>query len=345
MAAGARSAPAPLALRDVVGFLSRPDAYLQRPPTVDVRETHLSYVFLLPADVYKMKKPLAHEYGDLRTLDARANNCRVEVALNRRLAPAVYLGVVAVTQAHDGALALNGSGPVVEWLVHMKRLPEAAMLDNLILRGGLRPADVAALAERLGEFFTQQRGVEISISSEQYNAQLRQQLEAGAVLFARPGFGLDGTRCCAVHDALRRYLDDGRDLAARVQAGCIVEGHGDLRPEHVCLVPAPVIIDCLEFSRDLRLLDPFDEIAFLGLECARLGAAWVGPALRRSIEARLRDHPPAHLSAFYTGLRACVRARLALAHLLEPTPQRANEWVPLAREYLAGADRACAELD
>lgn len=335
------SAVASVSLRDIVAFLSRPDTYRQFPSTIEVRETHLSFVFLSPTDVYKMKKPVAHAYGDLRNLDARGINCRAEVQLNRRLAPAVYLGVVAVTQETDGALALNGSGQVVEWLVHMQRLPEAAMLDYLILHGALQPAAVTALADRLGEFFAQQGGVDIT--SECYRAQLRQQLEISVQLLARSEFGL-AAAASAVHAALSRYLDDGRELAARVDAGRIIEGHGDLRPEHVCLSTPPVIIDCLEFSRDLRLLDPFDEIAFLSLECARLGAAWVAPLLQRSIEARLHDHPPASLSAFYAALRACVRARLAVAYLLEPAPRRVQEWVPLARDYLACAESACPAL-
>ena len=104
-------AVASVSLHDTVAFLSRPDAYRRYPSTIEVRETHLSFVFLSPTDVYKMKKPIAHAYGDLRNLDARGINCRAEVQLDRRLAPAVYLGVVAVTQETEGALALRfGTG-------------------------------------------------------------------------------------------------------------------------------------------------------------------------------------------------------------------------------------------
>jgi aminoglycoside phosphotransferase family enzyme len=338
-----RSSAQPVTLADKVRFLNRPESYPENPAAVELRETHMSYVFLTPTQAFKMKKPIANGWVDLRTLEARDANSRSEVQLNRRLAPNVYLGVVALTESGSGSLALGGEGRVVEWLVHMHRLPATAMLDHLILHGLLRPADIEAVAGRLGDFFAAQASVEVGI--DRYIGQLRQQLETSMKLLARPQFGLPDATVQTVHVALVRFIDDGTDLAARVQAHRIVDGHGDLRPEHVCVRVPPVVIDCLEFSRELRLLDPFDEIAFLALECARLGAPWVGPMLRQSVQARLDDHPPARLIAFYTALRACIRARLAMAHLLEPEPRTPSRWLPLARDYLARAEREGAALD
>jgi aminoglycoside phosphotransferase family enzyme len=123
-------------------------------------------------------------------------------------------------------------------------------------------------------------------------------------------------------------------LEDRVKHGRIVEGHGDLRPEHICLSYPPVIIDCLEFSRAFRLVDPFDELTFLALECERLDAAWIGERLIERCADGLRDQPLPRLLEFYWTYRACLRARLALAHLLEPDPREPWKWVPLANRYL-----------
>ena len=343
MRAGTHLARVPATLADKVRFLSEPGSDRERPVAVELRETHMSYVFLTPAAVYKMKKPITTADVDFRTLDARGANCRTEVQLNRRLAPHVYLGVVALTETCAGDLALEGDGEVVEWLVHMVRLPAARMLDHLILHNVLLPHDVSAVGRRLGEFFAAQPAVEIS--TDRYVEQLRRQLEIGIRLLVRPQFALPPTTLATVHSALSRFLDDGIELCARVRARRIVEGHGDLRPEHVCLLTPPAVIDCLEFSRDLRLVDPFDEIAFLDLECSRLGAPWVGPSLRHTIEQRLQDHPPARLIAFYTALRACIRAHLTAAHLLDPEPRTPAKWLPLARDYLTRAEQACAALN
>ena len=107
-------------------------------------------------------------------------------------------------------------------------------------------------------------------------------------------------------------------LNLRVEAGAFLEGHGDLRPEHVCLIAPPVVIDCPEFNRDMRLVDPFDEIAFLDLECEILGAPWIGQKVLDICQRELSARLPDGLFAFYRSARALLRARLALAHLIEP---------------------------
>ena len=106
----------------------------------------------------------------------------------------------------------------------------------------------------------------------------------------------------------RKLLEQRPELFdERAQAGRIIEAHGDLRPEHICLEAEPQIIDCLEFSRELRILDPADELAFLALECERLGA----PAFAATIfETYTEDHgrcaasAPARLLSKLSRLRA-----------------------------------------
>jgi aminoglycoside phosphotransferase family enzyme len=154
-----------------------------------------------------------------------------------------------------------------------------------------------------------------------------------------PAFDLDGARItdtlCLIDDVL---ANDAAMLMARVEAGRVVEGHGDLRPEHVCLNTPPVIIDCLEFNRELRLVDPVDELMFLGLECKRLGDGWIGATLFERYSARLGDTPPTALLDFYWRYRACLRARLSLVHILERDTRDPGKWLPLAGQYLALAE-------
>ncbi len=131
-------------------------------------------------------------------------------------------------------------------------------------------------------------------------------------------------------------------LEQRVTGGRIVEGHGDLRPEHVCLTDPPVVIDCLEFSEELRTMDPVDEIVFLGLECEALGAPWVQDVLMAEMVRRSSDRPPVAVMSFYRAYRAFLRARQSLAHLLVPVPREPAKWMPKARIYLRIAERALA---
>jgi aminoglycoside phosphotransferase family enzyme len=148
-----------------------------------------------------------------------------------------------------------------------------------------------------------------------------------------PAFALTGAKPAldALDAALSQHAPLLRDRAA---GGHVVEGHGDLRPEHVCLLQPPVVIDALEFNPSLRQVDPCDELGFLGLECEMAGAAWIGPRLMAACAAALGDAPPAALPQLYTAYRAQLRARLALAHLLEPQPRTPYKWAPLAQRYL-----------
>ncbi len=331
-----RTAPT---VNDKVRFLARPGTYTPAPPRVEIVETHMSWVFLAGDRVYKFKKPVRCSFLDFSSLEQRKVNCEDELRLNRRLAPDAYLGIRALRQQPDGGLSLDGAGHVVEWLVEMRRLPEDLTLESMIGNGRLTPDDIDRVCDVLVGFYGALPPVGMSATDfiDQFEAEHAQT----RTMLVDPNFGLDGPRVTALLDDYSAAFEAARPLLVeRVQAGRIVEGHGDLRPEHVFLTEPPAIIDCLEFSRRLRLLDPFEEIAFLGLECARLGADWVFGQLRQRVAEGLDDPVPSVLLSFYWRYRALLRARLALAHLTEPIVRKPNKWRPQARDYAALAEQA-----
>jgi aminoglycoside phosphotransferase family enzyme len=179
---------------------------------------------------------------------------------------------------------------------------------------------------------TRSRG---DISPSAYVQQFAREHAINEAVFSDPRFDLDGAEASKALDRVRRGLEqDATSLEQRAEQGCIVEGHGDLRPEHICLSDPPVIIDCLEFSHALRLVDPFDELGYLTLECEIIDAGWVGERIIEGCAQGLRDRPSLALLNFYWTYRACLRARIALVHLLEANPRTPEKWVPLARRYL-----------
>ena len=127
-------------------------------------------------------------------------------------------------------------------------------------------------------------------------------------------------------------------MERRAIDGRIVEGHGDLRPEHVCVESPPVIFDRLEFSRAFRLIDPADELAFLAMECERLGAPQVETELFGAYRRVTGDYPPPSLVYFYKVQRACLRARLAIWHLHDLPKSVWPRWRAVAEEYLRLAE-------
>jgi aminoglycoside phosphotransferase family enzyme len=112
-----------------------------------------------------------------------------------------------------------------------------------------------------------------------------------------------------------------------------------MRPEHVFLLDPPVVIDCLEFDAGLRRVDPFDEVAYLGLECDMAGDPTIGARLHARLVAAGLCAPPAALMRLYVASRALLRARLSVAHLFDEHPRDAARWRPLAALYLQRAER------
>lgn len=228
---------------------------------------------------------------------------------------------------------------MTDWLVKMRRLPTDRMLDRAIEQGTVTRIEVEAVADALAAFYEEVEPADLT--PQEFVAGFVEGLAESETVLIMPQFDLPQATVSMVLKAAQDFIAASSGLLMdRVQQGHVVEGHGDLRPEHVCLMDPPVIIDCLEFNRRLRLVDPFDELTYLGLECERLGASWIGTILAD----RHNDAPSDRLLAFYTVYRACLRARLALAHLLEPEPRKPEKWVPLARQYLAIAEQASSRM-
>jgi aminoglycoside phosphotransferase family enzyme len=329
-------------LADVVEFLRRPDSYPEPVGAVEAIETHMSWVFLAGMHAYKLKKPGHRERMDYRTPAARRRACHAELRLNRRLAPAVYLGVVALLETRTGQLALRGEGTRIDWLVRMRRLPDSESLQAQLGAGALAPDAARRIVGRFAEY--QRHAHRARWTALAYRRRLLGTIGLAARELVRPEFGLDERAIARVRDALRHFVASRAAwLDERVAAGRIVDGHGDLRPEHVYSTASGVLfVDCLEFDRDLRLRDPVDELAFLALECERLGRPDFGAELFEAWSASAGERVPPALLEFYQARNAFVRARIAAWHVGDPDCGPPEPWRARAREYLARA-LACME--
>lgn len=322
------------------GWLARPGAYAEPTTRVETIETHISYVFLTDCSVYKLKKPVRFEFLDFSSPELRERACREEVRLNRRLAPQVYRGVRAVTRTTAGDFEFDGRGPIVDWVVEMQRLPAERMLDERLRSGTLGDEEVRRLAEFLAEFYV--AASPLAVLPDDYTAHLRQHVRANrADLVAAE---LDASSAAAVrrvHTAQLRLICGEPELfCARIRDGRIVDGHGDLRPEHVALIDPPAVFDCLEFSAELRQIDVVDELCFLAMECERLGAPAVGECVLEAYRRRSGDQPPHAVVTFYKSYRACVRAKVAALRARQLAGKLRDEQLRFAASYLAAAERA-----
>jgi aminoglycoside phosphotransferase family enzyme/predicted kinase len=322
--------------------MNDPSSYPEHPISVQVIETHISWVFLTDRYAYKLKKPVRFEFLDFSKAELRRRACQDELRLNRRLAPDVYVDVLPITQDPRGLLELNGCGQEVDWVVKMRRLPAQTALDVLLRENRLRPEDAESIAKHLTNFYA--KLFPKPLSSDDYRQALDRHIRAnGAALV--DSIPAERSRLRRIQGAQLRYLNVRAELINdRVATGRIVDGHGDLRPEHIYLDDRPIVIDCIEFSDELRTVDIADELSFLSMECQRLGDGRVGEVVISQYQRVCEDEIPEALLAFYAGYRALVRAKVALLRDQQLTGRVAQPSADLIRQYVDLADSYAEKL-
>ena len=326
----------------IVKWLRQPGTYAERPAHVDCVETHISWVFLTDRFAYKLKKPVRFDFVDFSTTLLRRVACEDEIRLNRRLAPNVYLDVLPIT-SDAGQLNFGGKGSTVDWVVKMRRLPADRSLDGLIRSGNLIEVDVHQIGSLLSEFY--QHVPPLSLRTDDYRHEIEEHVRGNRHELIDARHGLDQNvikRTCELQLRLLQLQPDLLDN--RVRDGRIVEGHGDLRPEHIYMASLPIVIDCIEFDTRLRRLDVLDELSFLWMECAALGADWVGDQIIGHYLEDSGDEPPTELLYFYKSYRACVRAKVHALRAAQLAVHVRQAALADAESYLRLADGYSRQL-
>jgi predicted kinase len=205
-------------------------------------------------------------------------------------------------------------------------------------QGRLQPEHIEHLARKLVDFYRSLPSLKVSptVYRERCRAHVQDNLrELSAVRHHLPLGVVE-----RVHGfQLQVIALSPETLENRALEGRIVEGHGDLRPEHICLGEQPVVFDCIEFSREFRELDVADELAFLGAECDFLGAGWASTKLLDLYMQDSADRPPRELIDFYKAYRACVRAKVAALRAEQVAGEQRAAAANEAARHLEWADR------
>ncbi|WP_176736987.1 AAA family ATPase [Oligoflexus tunisiensis] len=299
--------------RAVQAFLSEPASYPDPTQKVERRETHISEVYLTDQWAYKIKKPLTLAFLDYGSLEARHAACRAELDLNRRFSRDIYQDVVSINQNDEGSLQFNGPGPVVEYAVKMRRIPDDRLMDQRLLHNNFSEADRERLITFLAACY--RKAPLVAIDPFAYWQRLQGLIaeNRSSLYESALHVNTDPHPWLSLCSSQNLFMQVHRDrMLGRVEAGHVIEGHGDLRPEHIVLEGQVALIDGIEFNHDLRVLDQADELSFLAMECAVMGHAELGATLRLRVLEQLQDHAPRELLAFYESYRALVRAKVRL---------------------------------
>ncbi len=338
-------------MNDLQGFeeicraMSVPAFYPHPVENVDRRETHISVVFLTGEWAYKLKKPMDFGFLDYTSLEARRRMCGLEVSLNQRLARGVYAGVVPICR-RSGGFAFGDSGEIAEYAVKMRQLPDEASLMSMLARGTVEPARMEMLGEHLGRFYASGgrnpaldeygRAEVVSFNTEENFRQLEPFV---GPLIRRHPFDF-------VKQSSRGFFRDrSRLFARRIEEGRILDGHGDLRAEHVYFLDGIEIIDCIEFNERFRYGDAAADLAFLHMDVERLGRPDLSLPLLDGYVRVCGDLGMYSVLDFYACYRALVKLKVSCLTWGElEEGARKEEMVARAEQYLGMAFRYAVQF-
>lgn len=340
----------------VLAQLARPGAYPEDPSAlggVEWVQTHISHVFLTADRVYKFRKAVDLGFVCFATRAERNADCLRELSLNRRLAPDVYLGLAPLEIQGDRVRA--GSvrekiAPGAEHCVVMRRLAPDRDALTLLVKDDLQPDQLDRVARRIAAFHARHGlGAPTPFSMKAWETRCTRPLEDSLAQLARAPV--------AVVD--RVVLDRVRALAtafASQHAGCFerrrragraVDAHGDLHLQHIWFETdhaEPLIIDCLEFSDELRHIDAAADVAFTSMDLEYRGEHALAERFLGVYATERDDFDLYRVVDYFACYRAVIRAKVAALAARDPSiehGQRARAAVS-AQRHLALADRLFA---
>jgi aminoglycoside phosphotransferase family enzyme/predicted kinase len=330
-----------------VQALKRAGAYPSAPGSVELVQTHISYVFLAGDEVFKLKKPIDLGFANFTTLERRREACEAEVRLNRRGCPGnIYIGVETVTRAGN-RYRIGGEGEVVDYAVHMKRLPADRMMDRLLERGAVDVGLIGRVAARLTELHEQaDRGPHVTAVGGP-ETHLRDWRDSLVDMERYAGRTLSRKRFETIRDyAEGTIARESGFMQQREDEGWVRDCHGDLRSDAVCFdesVPGGICIyDCIEFNERFRYIDTALDAAFLGMDLDYRGHPDLSDLFIGLYAAAIGDKTLPLLLHFYKSFRAVVRGKVESYLLDDPgvpakqktaARRRARAYFELAEGY------------
>jgi aminoglycoside phosphotransferase family enzyme/predicted kinase len=322
------------AQRDVVAFLSTPEAYGLPAGSIERIDTHISSVWLAGDRAFKLKRAVKFDYVDFSAIELRRVACEAEVRLNRRTAPTLYRGVRAVTREADGSLALGGRGVAIDWVVEMARFDQDTLFDRLAERGRL---DVA-LMQGLAAAIVRLHADATARPDHGGRAGMLWVVDGNALGFVEQGAAvLDPGTCERLTADARAAIDrHATRLDARRRAGLVRECHGDLHLRNICLLDGqPTIFDGVEFNDEISCIDVLYDLAFLLMDLWRRDLRLHANTVFNEYLGHTTEVDALGLMPLFLSCRAAVRAKTsATAAKAQGDTRQQGALQAAARQYL-----------
>ena len=340
--------------RALVAALASPDAYAHevvRP--IRTIETHISDLFLTGPYVYKVKKPVDLGFVDYSTLERRRRFTELELKLNRRISPDVYLGVEPVTSLPGGGFRVGGEGEAVEYALKMRQLPADRAFGALLKNDEIGPGEIRDVARLLAKFHADADVVDPASPLGGVDAMRAVTGDNLSVIERFSGVTCERDDLDDIGAYTSAFLDvNGDILESRKARGFVRDCHGDLHAGNLFLLQdghdghdGIQVIDRIEFNDRFRFIDVASDLAFLAMDLAHAGRQDLADVLVGAYVAETGDEELRRLVDFYVIHRACVRCKvtsLLLEELGESSENRRPDVIDEAGSYGRLAARVVA---
>ncbi|HLE74702.1 MAG TPA: phosphotransferase [Candidatus Bathyarchaeia archaeon] len=306
-----------LVQKQVVDALMKPEAYDEDPGSIELVQTHISFVFLTRHFVYKVKKAVNLGFLDFTTLEKRRFFCEKELELNRRLCGDMYLEIVPINKAD--AIKIKGEGETVEYAVKMKRMPQERMMSRLLEENKVDDKLIDIIAKVIADFHskaeTNRRISEfgsLATIETNWKENFDQTEEFVGKTLSAEDFKL-------IYERIRDFMKRNVSLfEKRMAEGRIRNCHGDIHSGNIFVTDRIYIFDAIEFNDRFRYSDVAADVAFLAMdldfrERPDLSKFFIERYIKYSGDQELTKLLP-----FYKCYRAYVRGKVVSFKLKDP---------------------------
>lgn len=298
-----------LSQTEIIEALRQPEAYEQNPGTIELVQTHISFVFLTERFVYKIKKAVDFGFLDFSTLDKRRFFCEKELELNRRLCPDMYLEVVPINKSKD--IRIKGEGKTIEYAVKMVRIPQDRIMATLLDENKVDEKIIDKIAEIIADFHAKAETNErinqfgsLTTINTNWKENFDQTKEYIGKTITKKQFNMS-------HDKIEHFMSAHKPLfEKRIAEGRIRDCHGDIHSGNIFITNKIYIFDAIEFNERFRYSDVAADMAFLAMDLdfrrrQDLAEFFVKKYIEYSEDKALME-----LLAFYECYRAYVRGKV-----------------------------------
>ena len=315
--------------------LKNPGFYGSDVDSVDVLQTHISFVALTGKYAYKVKKPVDFGFLDFSTLEKRKYYCEEEIRLNRRLCPDIYLDVVPIT-LEDNKMVLGGSGRVVDYAVKMKEFPQEHIMTKLLQQNKVAEKTIDKICDILIDFY---KSGEKSKEIEKFGRleSIKKNIDEN---FEQTISVVDVTIPRDIYEFIKKANDDffkkKKDVfEKRIKNGRIKDSHGDLHSGNIVLSDKIYIFDCIEFNKRFRYCDVASDIGFLAMDLDFLNHPFLSSYLINRYVEKSGDRDIFEVLNFYKSYRAYVRGKVIGFRLNDPNVKESEikEIVETTKKY------------